>query len=222
MKKLIILIAGIFLLIGCTTTYYTSPEYRDKKIPGKTMGIFINEYFVSNTKDVKDDLGEGDPQKVLGEFLNNVFPDYAKQFSNLKEAGIVKKTDLSDLSETKLEINSENKIYVHMPKKGLAFKTDSIFFDYVLVIDDLNINRNENQSSEFNIKVSKKGNKLISKCEYYIWDNTKNQVVSYGEQESTSSFVLAMTERTWLNLCEDMVKNILINTPFGVEIAKEF
>lgn len=220
MKKLIILILGMLLLIGCTTTYYTSPEYRNRKIPGKTLGIFINEYFASNTQDVKDDLGEGDPQKVLGAYLDNVLPEFAMKYSNINESGVVIKTDLSNLQETKLEINSENKIYVNMPEKGEAFKTDSTYYDYILVIDDLNINRSETQSTEFGIKVSGKGNKLISQCEYYIWDNSKNQVVAYGEQNNTVSFILGMSEQSWSLLFEKMTKGFFSDTPFSIETTE--
>jgi len=217
MRKLIILIAIMLLLLGCTTTYYTAPEYRNRKIPGKTLGIFINEYYVSNTQDVKDDLGEGDPQKVFRDYLSNVLPQQATHYSNLNESGFVEKTDRSNLKETRLEINSENKIYVHMPEKGEAFKTDLTHYDFILVIDDLSINRNESQSTDIGIKVSGKGNKLISQCEYYIWDNSKNQVVAYGEQNKTVFFLLGMRDKTWSLLFEKMVKGFFSDTPFSIE-----
>jgi len=53
---------------------------------------------------------------------------------------------------------------------------------------------------------------------FAIWDNKEKRLVAYGDEESHKGFFLAMTDKTWLENLNGMVKAILKDTPFEMDV----
>ena len=67
MKRVDFLLLGIvvlFLSACAVPTTYLMPMYENMIIEGKSLVVIHPDFFIENTKDVTDDLGEVNPKTV--------------------------------------------------------------------------------------------------------------------------------------------------------------
>lgn len=227
MKKFALIVLLPILILGCGTTSFVMESYKGRKIADKKLGIFLKDYHVSNKKDVEDDLGEGNPKDVFFKHFNTNFPLMVAGNANFTSAGVAFHEDLSDLEEKKFPIGDDHNIYMDVPLDNNVFKTDSTYFDFILVVDDLEVRRIDGESGTavmgangMTMSAGGKSARLSMEFEYYIWDNAEKRMVSYGEFDSTNNFLFAMTIDTWNNTLNKMAKDIILKSPFENEMTQ--
>jgi len=228
MKKFSYLIIAL-LLSSCVTTRVVMPEYQGTKIPGKSMGIIAENINVKCPKDVNDDLGEGDPEIVFGEYFEYLFSRNIREKSNLSALVYNPNADTSSFTKRSFEINKDLFVEMNMPQDSTIIKTKPAYFDYILILDELNIDKVSEINYSTSLKTTgsaagglsrKTSLKFIYK--YFIWDNGKKQVIAYGAETIANDYSIVLTKKKWDATVEKMAKNILENTPFdGSKLKKE-
>jgi len=220
MKKIIYLII-VLILTGCVTTSVVMPEYKSRRDPGKSMGIIAGNIIVKCPKDVKDDLGEGDTDAVFNEYFENLFTRNIREGSNLSALGYNPKADTSSFMKRLLIVNEETQFDAKIPQDGSIVKTRPVYFDYILILDELLVDRvsevnfaaSKVISGDLSVGLSRKKS-LQFKYKYIIWDNGKKQILAYGTQTIANDFSIALTKKKWDGTVEKMAKQILVDTPF--------
>ena len=131
------------------------------------------------------------------------------------------------MKEKKLAIGSEHNIYMDVPQDNSVFKTDSTYYDFILVIDDLGVRRTEPEAGTWTMGANGtsvysggKGPELNFEFEYYIWDNSEKQMVSYGDFNNNTNFMFKMSRDTWNKALTKMAKDIITKSPFENEMTQ--
>jgi len=227
MKNIIYLILAI-ILSGCVTTKVVMPDYQGVKSPGKSMGIIAQNIMVQCPKDVNDDLGEGDPDLVFGEYFEYLFNRTISENSNLSALGYNPIVDTTSFIRRELILDEETSFEMKMPQDGTIVKTKPVYFDYVLILDELNIAKVSEINYSTSLKTTgaaagglsrKTSLKFIYK--YFIWDNGKKQVLAYGKETIANDYSIVLTKKKWDATVKKMAENIIEDTPFdGSKLKK--
>lgn len=227
MKKIIYLFIALTLSGCATSTRVLMPEYKSKRNPGKSMGIIADNIIVNNPKDVNDDLGEGNPEEVFNDYFQYTFSRYTIENSNLSVANFPSEVDTTNLVRTVLIISEKDSIEVALPLESSIYQTKPVYFDYVLVIDSLEVSKlievgvgmDITSGLSNGLSMSSKGF-FDFKYSYAIWDNEQNQVVAYGKNEIKREYLFALTKQHWDDTVIAMIKNIIKETPFDTFTGK--
>ncbi|MCD4796584.1 MAG: hypothetical protein K8R49_05385 [Candidatus Cloacimonetes bacterium] len=231
MKRVIYLLSGILVLVlsACAVpTTYLMPMYKGRIIESKSLAIVHPDFFIENTKDVTDDLGEGDPKQVYDDFFTFNFKGRMSQLSTFSDVNFIYDVDTKEFKERSLTVGKEETIYIDLPKDGRVVKIDSLYADFVLFIQDYHISRVDGTSGSPGVYVPAANGMggswvgggggsfpdLRHTFIYAIWDNNEKQIVSYGKIISPTIFIFAMTRETWDSSITDIAKKILVKTPF--------
>jgi len=220
MKKIIYLFI-VLTLSGCATTRVVMSEYLGRKYPGKSMGLIADKINVNNPKDVNDDLGEGLPEEVFNDYFQYTFARYTLENSNLSVATFPNKVDKTNFEETILMVTEKDSLKIALPPKGSVLQTQPVYFDYILVIDELEVSKNWEMDvrmalamGSINAISSTSKGFLAFKYNYTIWDNGQKQVLAYGKDVIKREYTFALTKNIWDAVIIDMTKRILKDTPF--------
>lgn len=228
MKKISFVLFVIVLLSSCAKTIFLMPQYTNMKIESKTLVVANMDMFVGNPKDVTDDLGDGNPKKVYQEYFEFNFKGKMSQLSTFREVNFVEITNIDEFTEKTFEIDKKESIYMNIPEDGQITKTDSVYGDFVLFIQEFQVYRNDGTSGSAGVYVANAGGKggswvgggggsfpdLRTTFNFVLWDNENKNVVSYGKVNCPTTFAFAMTDQTWDSSITNLVKKILKNTPF--------
>lgn len=228
MKKIVlVLFLFVSILTGCGKMIYLMPEYVDMKIEGKTLVIADMDIFIGNPKDVTDDLGEGNPQKVYREFFEYNFVGRMAQLSTFDEVHFAQIINKDEFSERVFEISKSDKIYMNIPSDGQVAQTDSLYGNFILFIQDYQVGRTDAKSGSAMVFTPNAGGggswsgggggsfpDLRINFNFVIWDNDNKQVVSYGMVNCPTTFIFAMTTETWNTSITNIANWILADTPF--------
>lgn len=225
MKKFYVLVLiSVLILVSCGKTTFLMPQYNDMKIHGKTLVIADFNILVGNPKDVNDDLGEGNPKTVYRDFFEFNFKGRMAQLSTFDEVEFNNILNRDEFPERVFDIGSKEKIYMNIPADGEIARTDSLYGDFILFIQDYQVFRNNSGSGvQIMIPIGGSGNfaggggsmpDLRQTCNYVLWDNVEHQVVSYGKIDCPTPFAFAMTTDTWNDAVTNIAKVILQESPF--------
>jgi hypothetical protein len=132
------------LFIGCSaTTTVTMKDYDGQKLDGKSLGIIIlfNYPDIENTKDVTDDLGPGNPNKVYMNFFNQRVKSEILDYGCFDSVRFIDKNSASSLLERTLVINSKDTMSILLPEDNARIVNDSVHADYILFISKIIISR---------------------------------------------------------------------------------
>ncbi len=210
-KNVIVLIMLAFALFGCIETIYFMPQYTGIKIENKNLVIENVEVNINNPKDVIDDLGEGDPEKVYKDFFKvNIIDSLISNstFSNVSFSTILNK---SEFQKRTFEFGKKEKISFIIPANGQVVKTDSVYGDIILFIQDYEVKRDVTKS-DFEGRGSYPY--LGHTFKFVLWDNEQKQVISYGKVDEKTPFLFAMTRMIWATSIKHIMENLLKGTPF--------
>lgn len=218
--KTVIYIFILIILSGCVTTRVEMPEYKGITNPGKSMGIIADNIILSCPKDVNDDLGEGEPEIVFGEYFEYRFSRSLRENSNISATGYNPEVDTTNFINRAILLNNDKPIAIKMPQDGRIIKTKPAYFDYVLFIDELIVDKVFEISPTVSVaSVGGMSAGLTSKAslkfryKYYIWDNAKKQVMAYGSETIANDYSIALTKKKWDVTVLRLAKNMLEDTP---------
>ena len=221
MRFLIVLVVCLFVLTGCGKMIFITPQYINKKIERKSLVVADMEIFIDNPKDVADDLGEGNPRTIYKDFFEFNFKSEMTQLSTFEEVNFCTITNENEFIEQVFNIGKKDKIYMNIPSHNQVVKTDSIYGDFILFIQEFKVYRKgANIPNQTGITgVTWKTNlgsqpDLRTTFNFVLWDNNQKQVVSYGKADCPTKFGFSMKYDTWERSITNIAKEILIDTPF--------
>ena len=215
---------AILLLNACKTANNISPEYVGKKIPGKKLGIYLRNQNIT-CKDEIESLGEGDPKRVYKEFFESYLSKCLINNGNFSSVDFLTKSDLSDLNQKTLETGDFEAITMDIPNSGSVFKTDSIYYDVVLIIEDLkvekidvvNYNNNVNLTNNFGLG-SNDQDRIETSMKYLYWDNEGKTIIGYGKEMFKMGLGIGVasgaSKEHWNNSLRQLSYKMLLDTPF--------
>lgn len=224
MKKIVYLMFVVLLFSACKVANNISPEYVGKKIPGKKLGIYLRNYNIS-CKDEVESLGEGDPKRIYKEFFESYLHDCLINNGNFSSVEFLTKSDLSDLKEKTLEIDFDNSVTMDIPMPGSVFKADSTYYDVVLIIEDLKVEKievvnygnNMNLTNNFGLGVNEQ-DRIETSMKYLYWDNEGKTVIGYGKEMfkmgTGVGFGSGVPKGYWSNSLRQLSYRMLLDTPF--------
>lgn len=227
MKKMIYLFI-VLILSGCaTSTRVVMPQYKNRKNPGKSMGIIVNNIFVECPKDVNDDLGEGDPDTVFREYFEYLFSRNLREKSNLSVAIYPETVDSTNFERRAIIISDDVSIDANIPPDGSIISTEPVYFDYVLIIEELTVSKI--MGLDIHATISAGGLTPLSptakaslelKYSYVLWDNGEKQILAYGFEKIDKKYSFALRKMIWDSSVEIMATQILKDTPFDILTGK--
>ncbi len=209
------------LMVGCSnSTAILMKEYKGQNLTGKSLTIIklFTKPLIANADDVIDDLGSGIPEDVYMTFFKENFITAFKNSSCCNKIFCIQNYSPSDLEEKTLEINSEEKMKILLPKSSNRIENDSISSDFILFIDNLQISRIPGQSSigMGGVYSGNSPSKLYEQIYFALWDNTKGKIVSYGRIADESTVIFTMTKSNWESVLKGLASKILNYSPFQV------
>ncbi len=169
---------------------------------GKTLVVAELDLFIGNPKDVTDDLGEGNPKKIYHDYFEFNFIGKMAQLSTFEEVAFTKVINRDDFSASVFDVAKKEKIYMSIPDDGQVAKTDSVYGDFVLFIEDYQVYRTDavSQTQSFVSNANGMGGswvggggsfpKLCHQFNFVLWDNNQKRVVSFGKVDSPTTFAL--------------------------------
>lgn len=231
MRKLIALTIIVLTLAACGSQLVTK-EYRGKLIVGKSLGVYISGRFLDVEKKHLGLIEDGEAYNAFNDFIIEVFNSNSSLRSNFSEVGIADKTDDTVLDYNMYSKGIDENLGFTSLEEGEVFKTKTIYYDFILILDNLNI---EFQESSFRpghhtagfggtpgmwVGGGYSNEALEAEYQYVIWDNKEKKKVVYGSQKVFAASDEAELNRdAWVQLLNKMFKKIVKNTPFQLEEA---
>jgi len=229
MKKLIVIAIIALTLVACASQFVTK-EYRGKDIPGKSLGVYINGKFLDVETKHLDLIGDDQTYRVFDNFLVEVFNSSSSLLSNFSTVGIADKTDDTMLKYDMYSVNIDENLGFTSLEEGEVFKTETVYYDFVLIIDTIDVVFHESYSNPvyyspgFGNSPGMWGggggssDALEANYKFVIWDNKEKKKVVYGAQKAkAASDETELNRDTWVQLFNKMLKKLVKNTPFQIE-----
>ena len=223
LKKEILLIGLIFLFFSCTNkNFIILPDYKKNSIKESTLLVMVvDKPKIENSDDVTDDLGPGDPVDVYLKYFADKFPKYINQNTYITDIMIDTSFIKKNLKEELFKLKENDKVEIYVPTNKLSLKSNSSEPDFVLLIQDINIDRKYANSGatppDSPIQPAGAYLELVHNCKTLIWDNTQNKVVSYGKFKCSSAISFKMGKDNWDEILRNMVQLIFKNSSFKVK-----
>ncbi|MCB0280670.1 MAG: hypothetical protein KDD94_14265 [Calditrichaeota bacterium] len=221
MKNFLLLVAGC-LLVSCGGKYnLISKAYESKQLKASSLTVFLYDsaLVISNTDDVEDDLGKGDPNEQYLKVFEKGFSESLLKPSRRIKKVIFSAVDLQ-LKSPPFPLEKERLLfdqiadYFQLP---LGKQTD-VSSDYILLIDKLSVYRYGGSAGTFNAATNTfsggSSEALVNFVRYAVWDNQAGQLVFNGQCAVKSSFMFAMGESNWHAVVRDLAQAIFNNSPF--------
>lgn len=224
MRKIMYLLFAVLLFSACKVANNISPEYVGKKIPGKKLGVYLRNSNIA-CKDEVESIGEGDPKRIYKEFFESYLSKCLINFGNFSSVDFLTKSDLSDLNERSLETNDFESITIDIPVSGAVFKTDSTYYDVVLIIEDLKVEKidvvnygnNVNLTNNFGLG-SNDQDRIETSMTYLYWDNEGKTIIGYGKEMFKMNLGIGIgsgaSKEHWNNSLRQISYKMLLDTPF--------
>ncbi|MBL1214567.1 MAG: hypothetical protein HND52_14520 [Ignavibacteriae bacterium] len=227
MKRLFFLIFTAVIFSSCSkSTMFIMPEYEDLDLPQQTLAIvpFDIPPVITNDDDITDDFGEGDVDEIYRDLIEKGFKSALNKYSSIVNFKFVKYDKQIETEYVQLG-KDEDRIKFKLPKHPEIIEFESFEADFILFIKDWVVSRVSSRGVPFIIPVGQgvttgggsSSDDLTTKVRYAIWDNKNHKVVSYGKIVSEIGVLFAMTEQTWYDSFDDVVRQIMTDTPFEKE-----
>jgi hypothetical protein len=209
----------LILTISCASpvNVLVMPEYKNRKLPGAdTIFIYpqISGILIENHSSLEDDLGEGDPVRLLSELIQRRLSAAIKENSGFKKAAFLDPEYKTRLFLKQFNVSSDLSLDLLVPPDGYTFQSDSCPIDFILFLQ--NIHTYSDSDYSYNPSGNSVNSGKTVKCvfEYFIWDNMKGKVVACGKGTSSQSTLFGTGKGTWENVVTDMAGFIFSHAPF--------
>ena len=100
---------------------------------------------------------------------------------------------------------------IRIPKFGYDYHKDSIQF--IIVIDSLRAYRGSGFGFMPGVWIYSQDS-FSHECKFFIWDNIKREVVSYGLVVGREPIAIRLTKNEWNNSLVKMTREIMRTAPF--------
>lgn len=237
MKKITLLLFVMLLLLGCgPLNKVVMKPYKGIKTPDKKLGIYIKDLNLEGSIKYLDDEEVIDFDiQILEGWLYKKLPLLIQSKSNVRSTKFVKKSNADELIEKEFIDWDGTIISLEVPSDSGVVKTDSVFYDYALVFDQ--IDAVKKKVTTYSMDANGMGNTsststiLFFTIKYYIWDNVDQLMVTYGEFSErcyliqySDKFIDTSKETVLNNLnlgltWSELIKDTLLNTPFATEMT---
>lgn len=115
-----------------------------------------------------------------------------------------------------LDVSDTWQISLHLPENGYAFALKTSQADYVLWIESINTDRDGGAGSienDYGERYGGKGEALVQRVVYGLWDNRAGRLVSWGLIESRIRVLAFATKGIWEQGIENIVRQMVVESP---------
>jgi len=203
-------------LFGCVVTVTkVMPQYKNMNVRDESLGvIFVKERLVvTNPKDVRDDLGEGEPTTVFGDFFVEEFLKNARKSSRFSDIVMVNNYDPATFNDVTVPINDMENVTLSIPPAG---NDDPPF---LLVIDRIRMSRVQKVGTPVmgpnGMTNTGSSDNLVLSGTFVVWDTKAKAIVAYGKFNEKRKVFLMMTKTTWSQMVTSVVHKIFVGKPYG-------
>jgi len=198
---------------GNIVSVVTSPAYQELELKNVKILACINPkgIYIENKLLVKE-LGEGNPDQVYQSFFKSVFVNSVKRYS-FNNSVTYETFSIDSLSDViRFSPTADVSSPIHLPKTGADFQKDSVQF--IIFIDSLRAYSGSGVGFMPGVWLYSQDN-FSHECKFFIWDNLKKRVVSYGLVAGREPVpFLVPRKNEWTNSLIKMTREIMRKTPF--------
>lgn len=228
----IIFLSLITLLISCSSSnVILQPKYTERNIDKGSIAVLILDENpeINYEGNLKPEFGEGNPQKLIMDFFIRQIPADIKEITKLEQVEVVSENPEQGIGYTTREVEVwkngflfkiKQKFNVRVPSKGSKYSFSGFEPTYTLLINELKIETSFHYTAPsmgangvmMGGSSSKKLNYISDFC---LWDNEKNDLISYGHIERTAQNPFnVVTMTTWTDVSHSYVQGIFGKSPF--------
>lgn len=219
-NKPVFLIAMVGLLTSCFgPAHKLMPGYGKAEFANRRLGIILikDNIRIGNEDDVRLVLGNGDAAEVFYGLFSAEFPRDIKAASRFTSACFCSGADNVIVSARSRNPEAFSDVSVVLPK-GKRFISDTI--DYFMVIDQLNLTRQQNsgspvQGSEGMFQGITGGmDNLACSASFAVWDNRAGTVAAYGQIREKVPVAGNLTKETFCELLKSVARALCSGMPY--------
>ncbi|GAB4179508.1 MAG: hypothetical protein Kow00108_15560 [Calditrichia bacterium] len=224
----VITIVLMSVLLSCATTEIPRKvifdNYKNKeRIVSRTLGVIIDNsnIFITNESSFFDDFGEGNPNEMYTNFLQENFPKAARESATFRVTKVFPLNFEFEGEVRKLQINEGWVMEMKLPRDGSIVKTDSLHQDYMLFVRNFKTGEGSNTTlplftigQTMNVTGYYSYRYLITEFEFALWNNQKGELVTYGVAKGAGVVSFNMNQKTWLNSLIGAMRDVVTKTPF--------
>lgn len=210
------LLAAVLFLTSCagSSKQFLKKEFREKEINSSLLIIPVDDHFEIKPSDSDYRPFSEKDRRNFNALFGLVFQDY----TTARVYGIDPQLDIDteNFSWSELNMGDDSVMRLMLPGEEAGIKYMNHTPGYLLLIQEYYISyRNHEVPKSLSLQSGHQSKYYLTlTTKYAIWHNSRNEVIGWGEAESSIDFDGILSRDIYLNLIGSVSKKIIQESPF--------